>query len=116
MKKLTREGEKHLGASAIIITDTLPKKTLLLHHKKHNTWFQPGGHVEDIENPVEAVIREVKEETGIDISFLQEKIKKMDNASILPIPDFFLEEVIPAHGDEPSHFHLDFLYIITVPF
>src|SRR5258706_691786 len=115
MKRQTREGEKHLAASAIIITDTIPKKTLLIHHKKHNTWFQPGGHVEELENPVEAVIREVKEETTIDISFLKERIKKMDRSSVLPVPDFFLEEVIPAHGEEPSHFHLDILYVITVP-
>lgn len=31
------------------------------------TWSFPGGHVDGIENPEESVIRELKEETGIEI-------------------------------------------------
>ena len=38
-----------------------------MHHKKLDVWLYPGGHVEDTETPDEALVREVKEETGLDI-------------------------------------------------
>lgn len=45
---------------------------LLLHRQNHvsqgNKWGIPGGKVEKNESPREAVIREVREETGLDIS------------------------------------------------
>lgn len=45
---------------------------LLLHRQNNksqeNKWGIPGGKVEKNETPMEAVIRETKEETGIDIS------------------------------------------------
>ena len=108
-------GDKHLTGSALIITEELPKRILLVHHKKFNVWLQPGGHVERDENPLAAAVRETKEETGIDISFLLKQVKSIGETSILPLPDFFLEEPILAHGDEPAHFHLDSLYIARVP-
>lgn len=108
-------GEKHFTAGALLITKASPKKALLRFHPKQLTWFQPGGHIESFENPIEAAIREVKEEVGIDISFFKEKIEKSgDDATFLPKPDYFLEEIIPAHGDEPAHFHLDLIYIIEI--
>lgn len=112
---MTKPGEKHFTAGALLVTKTNPKKALLVFHRKQETWFQPGGHIEQFENPVEAMIREVKEETGIDVSFFKQGIEKSGaDAFFLPKPDYFLEEIIPAHGDEPEHFHLDLIYIIEV--
>lgn len=112
---MIQQGEKHFTAGALLVTKTSPKKALLIFHKKQQTWFQPGGHIEQYENPIEATIREVKEETGIDISFFQEQIEKSgEDAFFLPRPEYLLEEIIPAHGDEPEHFHLDLLYVISV--
>jgi 8-oxo-dGTP pyrophosphatase MutT (NUDIX family) len=109
------EGEKHFTASVWIISKGQPKKALLLHHRKHDKWLQPGGHIEKFENPVEAAIREVKEETGVDVSFLADKIEKLNvEASFLPIPRYLMEQVIPAHGDEPAHFHLDMQYVAEI--
>lgn len=109
------EGEKHFTASVWIISKGMPKKALLLHHRKHEKWLQPGGHVEKFENPVEAAIREVKEETGVDISFLAKKVQTIDvEASFLPVPTYLMEQYIPPHGDEPEHFHLDMQYVVEV--
>lgn len=117
MQRVVIKDEKHFTGSAILITQEIPRKVLLVHHKKHNVWIQPGGHLEIYENPVEGTIREVKEETGIDISFFFEKIIKLDELSLqLPSPDFFFEETIPAYNDQPQHFHIDSIYIIYVPF
>ena len=111
-----REGEKHFTASVWITTNTTPKKILLIHHKKLNRWLQPGGHIEPFENPVDAAIREVKEETGIDVSFLSKGIVVIDpEGTFLPRPEFIMEQTIPAYGKQPLHYHLDINYVVEVP-
>jgi 8-oxo-dGTP pyrophosphatase MutT (NUDIX family) len=37
----------------------------LIHHPRLHRWMLPGGHVEPDENPAEAALREVREETGL---------------------------------------------------
>ena len=50
---------------------------LLRNKKKHdinaNKWIGVGGHLEDGETPTDALIREVKEETGLDVIKYQYK-------------------------------------------
>lgn len=116
MVRKTTPQEKHFTSSVLILSKEMPRKIVLVHHKKTGMWMQPGGHIEQFENPIEAAIREIKEETNIDIGFLFDDIKAIDKfASILPVPDFFLEETIPAHKDTPEHFHLDLFYRVEVP-
>lgn len=111
----TAKGEKQFTASVWIISKTTPKKVLLVHHKKFDKWLQPGGHIEKFENPIECAIREIKEETGLNIKFLNEKTRIMnDGDKFLPIPEFIMEQNIPAHEDQPQHFHLDLQYVIKV--
>nr|MBA3817113.1 NUDIX hydrolase [Parachlamydiaceae bacterium] len=43
---------------------------LLVDHKKAELWLPPGGHVDPGEDPKETVIREAKEELGIEAEFL----------------------------------------------
>ena len=54
--------EKSCGC--IIINDK--KEVLLVHHNKGH-WDFPKGHVEDGETEIQTAIREVKEETNIDV-------------------------------------------------
>jgi ADP-ribose pyrophosphatase YjhB (NUDIX family) len=53
-----------LGAFAIIF-DT-QNRVLLCHRRDMDAWNLPGGGVERGELPTEAVLREVKEETGLE--------------------------------------------------
>ena len=41
--------------------------TLLHWHRKVKMWLPPGGHIEENEDPVQAVLREVEEETGVQV-------------------------------------------------
>jgi ADP-ribose pyrophosphatase YjhB (NUDIX family) len=54
-----------LGAFAMLFD--LEGRVLLCHRRDFDAWNLPGGGVESGELPSEAVIREVKEETGLDV-------------------------------------------------
>jgi len=45
-------------------------KVLLIHHKKLDLWLPVGGHIDKDETPDDALLREIKEETGIDVEIL----------------------------------------------
>lgn len=116
VKRNILEREKHFCASVWITTTSMPQKMLLVHHKKLGRWLQPGGHIEQFENPVEAAIREVKEETGIDISFLAKQLEVIDSdGTFLPVPKFIMEQTIPANNSQPQHYHLDIQYHLEIP-
>ena len=106
---------KHLTASVFVLRrDQNQWKIALVFHKQYQKWMLPGGHVEPTENPFEAAIRETKEETGLDIQiqpvFSTEKRPLTPTATQVPLPEFILEEQIPATTHQPEHYHIDFLY------
>ncbi len=47
------------------------QKLLLVDHKKAGLWLPSGGHVEIDEHPQTTVQREVREELGIEATFLE---------------------------------------------
>lgn len=54
-----------IGAFAIIFDEN--GKVLLSHRRDRDLWNLPGGGVESAEMPWEAVVRETREETGLDV-------------------------------------------------
>ena len=54
-----------IGAFAIIFDEY--GSILLCHRRDFDAWNLPGGAAENGELPTEAVIREVKEETGLEV-------------------------------------------------
>jgi 8-oxo-dGTP pyrophosphatase MutT (NUDIX family) len=57
--------EAHFTASAVV-TDEAGERTLLVHHRKSGSWFQPGGHFEPGDaSAADAALREAREETGL---------------------------------------------------
>ncbi|MFH1779835.1 MAG: NUDIX domain-containing protein, partial [Candidatus Micrarchaeota archaeon] len=60
--------KKDFTATGFVVN---PEKTnvLLIFHKKLGLWLPPGGHINEGEMPHEAVLREVKEETGVSTHF-----------------------------------------------
>jgi ADP-ribose pyrophosphatase len=97
----TKQG--HITASGLVIKDG---KALLIFHPFIKQWFQPGGHIDEDEEPIQAAIREVFEETGVVCEPL--------NGFLNPI-DIDLHE-IPENPKkaEGSHLHIDLLFTLRV--
>jgi 8-oxo-dGTP pyrophosphatase MutT (NUDIX family) len=107
---------KYHTVGAFIFTDAEPVKVLLVHHKQLDVWLQPGGSQELHENPIEAVAREVREETGLDISSFLGVIHPIDaTVGMLPRPKYLLEEYLAARGKRPEHYCLDQIYVVRIP-
>lgn len=58
-----------IGVFAVILNQN--EHVLLCHRRDHDLWNLPGGGLESGEAPWEGVIREVKEETGLDVAVVQ---------------------------------------------
>ena len=93
----------HITASGLVICNN---KALLILHPYINSWFQPGGHIDEGESPAEAAIREVYEETGY--------VCELDPDNQEPL-DIDIHE-IPANPKkgEGAHLHIDLLYRLRV--
>ncbi|MEY4722653.1 MAG: hypothetical protein RLZZ324_166 [Candidatus Parcubacteria bacterium] len=58
-------------AGAIVISRTDPTKVLVLYRAHQGDWSFPKGHVDPGETAVEAMHREVREETGLDVEVVR---------------------------------------------
>jgi len=53
-------------------------RVLLRKHDKYGFWLSVGGHIELSEDPIEAAIREVKEEVGLDVEIVGNEAPPID--------------------------------------
>lgn len=86
---------------------------LLRKHEKYDKWLQPGGHIELDEDPAEAAIREVREETGLEITLLGEcpELKSVEGAiRSVRVPRFMNRHTAQA---ATGHEHVDLIYLGT---
>ena len=78
---------------------------LLHHHAKLQRWLPPGGHVEPGELPDDAAVREVLEETGVDVELVGETAIDAPGPHQLIRPRGIQLEAI-----HPGHEHIDLIY------
>lgn len=105
--------EKHFTATVYIISKIDGQLKVLLHkHKKLKIWLPVGGHIEKNEDPIEAALREVKEEARLEVKLIahNRKLLKTRFAKEILAPPVILEEKIPAFKNTPAHFHIDLTY------
>lgn len=55
-----------------IILNNDKSKIAIIYRANTNDWSFPKGHIKNNETPLDACIREVKEETGLDVKLLKE--------------------------------------------
>src|SRR5215207_8539040 len=83
-------------------------RTLLLHHRKLAMWLPPGGHIDPHELPDQAALREVREESGLEVELLTQSYV-LGHVRVLPQPYCVLLEDI-----SPGHQHIDLIYFARV--
>lgn len=99
--------KRHITVTGFIVN----KSSTLLHwHNKVKEWLPPGGHIETNEDPVEALNREIYEETGLKIDIIKTN-------KLLPISN--LKQIVPPFAimiedindpKEGLHQHIDMIY------
>ena len=94
----------HVTGSAWVVNPARDK-VLLMHHRKHNEWFQPGGHADGDHDILRVALLETHEETGIP----SEDIKLVDGS----VFDVDIHS-IPAIGTEPQHTHIDIRFLVEI--
>ena len=60
------------GVRVIVMDDKNRMLMVCQHHEDRDIWMVPGGGIEEGESSLEAAVREVDEETGLDV-----KIEKL---------------------------------------
>jgi ADP-ribose pyrophosphatase YjhB (NUDIX family) len=97
------ETTKHYTVTTIIVHQ---QKVLLHWHEKLQLWLPVGGHIERDELPTTAALREVMEESGLEVEIYDPDINMdLTDAKQLTRPAHILLEDI-----QPGHQHIDFVF------
>ena len=89
-------------------------KVLLRFHDKYHFWAFVGGHIELDEDPVQAAVRETKEEVGLDVTLWDGNQRMHYDARSASGAGNSLEIIPPIamnrHFTSPSHEHINMIY------
>jgi len=103
---LTRKNSYgHLTASAFVVNEDITK-ALILHHNIFGGFIYPGGHADGEYDLYSVAVREVSEETGLDV------VPLIDN-------NIFALQALPIKGHVKkgkyvsAHIHYDILYLLV---
>ncbi len=86
---------------------------LLRLHEKYHFWMAPGGHLDPGEDINEAVLREVWEETGLQVQLVGPTGWTQQNLDINKdlVPPVFVNR----HAITDTHDHSSFIFVATSP-
>ena len=97
-----REHGRHFTVAVFVVRDG---KVLLHWHRKLGMWLPPGGHIERDELPDEAAVREVLEESGVDVELVGERREDVEDPVQLHRP-----AGVQLENIGPGHQHIDLIY------
>ena len=109
----TQKGEFDFTITGYLVHND---KVLLIKHKKLPFWTGPGSHVELNESPIDALYKEISEESGIDASHLTliethsetNNFARGEESTRLPVP-FDME----YHYINDDHRHINMIYLLA---
>ena len=100
----------HFSSSAFVVNSDRTKM-VVVYHNIYDGWIYPGGHADGEEDLLSVAIREVEEETGLQVKVLDE--------------NFYGIESLPVKGHikrgkyVSAHTHFDVVYLLeaddTIP-
>lgn len=95
----------HITGSAWIVSPNR-QQVVLIHHRKLDRWFQPGGHADGNSDVAAVALQEAHEETGLQTLSLIHAPGEL--------PTIFDIDVhpIPERGNVPAHLHYDIRFLI----
>ena len=94
----------HVTGSAWVVSPDR-SHVLLLHHRKHEQWFQPGGHADGDADILRVALRETSEETGLDSSHIRLVSEAVFDVDV---------HSIPASERGPRHDHYDIRFLVEM--
>jgi 8-oxo-dGTP pyrophosphatase MutT (NUDIX family) len=100
--------ERHFTVTGFVVDGD---RTLLHWHKKLQIWLPPGGHIDANEDPVQAVLREVREETGI-VGEIVPVARAFAFTNVTPLPTPISIIVADVGHDAEPHQHIDMSYVV----
>lgn len=94
----------HVTGSAWVVNPGRDK-ALMLHHRKHDQWFQPGGHADGDADILRVALRETAEETGLDASHIRLVDRALFDVDI---------HTIAESPRGPRHRHFDIRFLVEM--
>ncbi|MGB5427989.1 MAG: NUDIX hydrolase [Gammaproteobacteria bacterium] len=94
----------HVTGSAWVVSPDR-SRILMMHHRKLNQWFQPGGHADGDADILRVALRETAEETGLEarhVRLLHMEVFDVDVHSIA------------ASEHDPQHEHIDIRFLVEI--
>jgi len=104
----TEPGQHDHTATAFIIRIDQPEPIVLLHmHRKYKKLYPVGGHIELNESPWQAMVHEIAEESGYQMSELSvlqplDRLKELPDEDLHPCP-----VLLNTHSAADDHYHSD---------
>jgi 8-oxo-dGTP pyrophosphatase MutT (NUDIX family) len=97
---------RHLTATGFLVHEG---RVLLHWHRKNRLWLPFGGHIEENEDPVQTVLREIEEECGIAAALIPHgpRFDFAEPRQLQPPVTILLER---ATDGQTWHEHIDLIY------
>ncbi|MBI5274388.1 MAG: NUDIX hydrolase [Chlamydiales bacterium] len=109
-------GKKEESVAAIIL-DQDKKHLLLLKRRDIPVWVMPGGGLEENEDPIDATLREIKEETGYEAKIIRKVATYIPTNKMTKKTHFYECVILSGKGllnDETKE--IGFFPINTLPY
>jgi 8-oxo-dGTP pyrophosphatase MutT (NUDIX family) len=94
----------HITGSAWVVSPDR-SRVLMMHHRKLDQWFQPGGHADGDADILRVALRETAEDTGLETRHVK----------LLHMEVFDVDvHGIDANEHDPRHEHIDIRFLVEI--
>jgi ADP-ribose pyrophosphatase YjhB (NUDIX family) len=95
-ERVARDATIRFGASALVLDET-GERILLTRRADNGRWCMPGGRMEPGESVAEACVREILEETGLEVEVVSLIGIYSSPDRVIEYPDGNRRQIVAAH-------------------